>query len=66
MLVSKKAWEATKAIFFCIVICAVMALSIWAYKLYAKRFLPPELGAAGSTSVRPAQLWPELKVRIVE
>ncbi len=56
MLVSKKAWEATKAIFFCIVICAVMAVSIWACKLYAKRvFSPPEPGAAGSTSVAPVQ-----------
>ena len=61
MLVSKKAWEATKAIFFCIVICAVMALSIWACRLYAKHVFSSssEPGAAGSTSVAPVQLWPE-------
>ena len=56
MLVTPKAYEAAKLMLACLILCIVMAVSIWAYKLYAKRvFSPPESGADTSTVEAPAQ-----------
>ncbi len=57
MLVSPKAAEATKLIIACIILCIVMAVSVWAWRRYAKRvFSPPESGLP-EHSAAPAQLY---------
>ncbi len=58
MLVTPKAAEAAKIMLACLILCVVLAVSIWAYKLYAKRFLPPP------NRVRQAQrLLPRFNIR---